>query len=103
MVSVQVQRFAAVRALLAGAGACLMVTGAGCAGQNRAYSWSHPAGGEYLFAFDSQKCGAGAGEEFFTCMKSRGYFLVDPDTGQPLADAGEPLVLMAPGYTQAGR
>ncbi len=79
------------------------MAGTGCAQKSPVYAWSHPAGGEYLFAFDTQECGADTGEAFFTCMQSRGYFLVDPDSGQPVADAGEPLILVAPGYPQAGR
>jgi len=89
--------------LPAGVVAVLLMAGTGCVQRGPVYGWSHPSGGEYLFTFDSRECGADAGNEFFTCMKSRGYFLVDPNTGQPVADSGEPVVVMAPGYTQAGR
>jgi len=90
--------------VLAGAAAL-----SGCASQSApAYSWSHVASGEYLFAFDTRECGEFAGAamaatpgapptgspEFFACMRDRGYFLVDPATGRPLA-AGP--VEVAPG------
>jgi len=91
------------RLLLTAIFALASMAGTGCAHKSPVYAWSHPSGGEYLFAFDTQECGADSGEAFFICMKSRGYFLVDPDSGQPVADAGEALVLMAPGYPQAGR
>lgn len=88
------------RAVLIGA----VLTGAavltGCASQSAAtYTWSHAASGEYLFAFDTRECGEvavssvsvksgvppTASREFFACMVDRGYFLIDPATGRPLA------------------
>ncbi len=69
----------------------------GCANQST-YSWSHAASGEYLFAFDSRECDAASEraassdrdvlDAFMACMTDRGYYLVDPATGDPLvADA----------------
>jgi hypothetical protein len=98
----------AARSLIALAAACA----AGCAQQAPVYTWSHGASGEYLFAYDTRKCSettASAAENaatdggFVACMKSRGYFLVDPTTRAPVADGSEPVVVMAPGFTQAGR
>ncbi|MEM7077188.1 MAG: hypothetical protein AAF513_01045 [Pseudomonadota bacterium] len=63
----------------------------GCMTQGEVYTWSHPMGGEYLFAFDKAECEAGVGPTevaqssdpsmgpegpFFTCMLDRGYYLV---------------------------
>jgi hypothetical protein len=89
--------------------AAFAVTGAGCAQQGPVYGWSHPSGGEYLFAFDRDECSGSAasagkaGDAFFDCMKERGYLRVDPDTGEVLAEDGESTIVMAPGFTQAGR
>lgn len=68
---------------------------AGCSHQPPSYSWSHADSGEYLFAFDARECdaqaytGSSAAEEeldkFFDCMQGRGYYLVDPASGEPLA------------------
>lgn len=73
---------------------------AGCSSQPApTYTWSHAASGEYLFAFDTRECGdvadasvsatpgvpPTASPEFFACMVDRGYFLIDPATGRPLA------------------
>lgn len=52
------------------------------------FTWYHPQGGEYLFAFDQKQCEiatAGANQRmsvnvqgpFFVCMEQRGYSLVD--------------------------
>ena len=85
------------------------LVGAGCAQQGPVYGWSHPAGGEYLFAFDLNECSARApsaaeaDQAFFDCMKDRGYLRVDPASGAVLAEEGEAIVLTAPGFTQAGR
>ena len=62
----------------------------GCAAQPASFSWYHPEGGEYLFAYDSNECTAAvasAGRQlgndlngpFFQCMHARGYYLVDGD------------------------
>jgi len=71
---------------------------AACSHQPPEYAWSHSASGEYLFAFDLRECGeharsAGAPEtsargspQFFGCMTDRGYYLVDPATGEAFAD-----------------
>lgn len=93
---------------LTAAGAFTLV-GSGCAQQGPVYGWSHPAGGEYLFAFDVDECSASAppageaDQAFFDCMKKRGYLRVDPSSGAVLAEEGESIVLTAPGFTQAGR
>ncbi len=60
----------------------------GCVSQPN-YSWYHPQGGEYLFAFDQRECenqvtssgmrlGHNAEGPFFSCMYGRGYALVGP-------------------------
>ena len=60
----------------------------GCAAQPASFSWYHPAGGEYLFAYDSDECtetvareggelGTDTNGPFFQCMHARGYYLVD--------------------------
>ncbi len=52
------------------------------------FTWYHPQGGEYLFAFDQGQCeseiagvgqtmGANVQGPFFACMEQRGYSLVD--------------------------
>ncbi|MDA1075735.1 MAG: hypothetical protein O3A63_13380 [Proteobacteria bacterium] len=67
----------------------------GCSTTPQEYSWTHPDGGEYLFAFDARQCDAFAvqatsltdaseAEPFFSCMQDRGYFLIDPATGRTL-------------------
>ena len=67
-------------------GAFLML--GGCAAQPASFSWYHPEGGEFLFAYDSNECATtvtAAGRElgsdidgpFFQCMHARGYYLVD--------------------------
>lgn len=51
------------------------------------YSWFHPQGGEYLFAYDQDECvaelaadgtqlGTDTKGPFFDCMRDRGYRLV---------------------------
>ena len=61
---------------------------AGCQQQTPGFSWYHPQGGEYLFAYDKDQCKASVVAEglqlgsdldgpFFTCMLERGYYLVD--------------------------
>ena len=60
----------------------------GCAAQPASFSWYHPEGGEFLFAYDSNECattvaaaghrlGADIDGPFFQCMHARGYYLVD--------------------------
>ncbi len=60
----------------------------GCAAQPATFSWYHPAGGEYLFAYDSNECTAAVTRQggelgtdidgaYFQCMHARGYYLVD--------------------------
>lgn len=60
-----------------------------------AFTWYHPQGGEYLFVFDQDQCesqlelagqrlGANIQGPFFTCMKQRGYSLLD-DQGRLLS------------------
>ncbi len=62
----------------------------GCTAGAPEYSWFHPQGGEYLFAYDKDECeaevisqgtrlGTDLAGPFFTCMHSRGYFLVNGD------------------------
>jgi hypothetical protein len=79
------------------------LTGA-CTQQPAEYSWSSPDSGEYLFAYDTRECGEVAEQArtagvtgatlgspaFFECMELRGYYLVDPSTGQPLAGVSSP-------------
>jgi hypothetical protein len=59
----------------------------GCAQHAPTFSWHHPMGGEYLFAYDKNECegavtaqGLALGSDtegpFFQCMEERGYFLV---------------------------
>lgn len=61
---------------------------AGCQQQAPSFSWYHPQGGEYLFAYDKDQCeaavvaeglqlGADLSGPFFACMLDRGYYLVD--------------------------
>ena len=61
---------------------------AGCSAKPPVYSWYHPLGGEYLFAYDHDECvgelaesgllpGADVNGPFFVCMRSRGYSLID--------------------------
>ncbi|MEM9620314.1 MAG: hypothetical protein AAF993_01610 [Pseudomonadota bacterium] len=61
---------------------------AGCTSNAPVFSWYHPAGGEYLFAFDKEACETDMLEQgltlgvdqhgpFFQCMHQRGYYLVD--------------------------
>ena len=63
---------------------------AGCASNGPTYSWYHPLGGEYLFAYDKGECesvvfeqGMARGTDlqgpFFQCMHQRGYYLVGAD------------------------
>jgi hypothetical protein len=97
-----------IRPLFASAVALALSVGGGCAHQQN-YAWSHPASGEFLFAFDVSECSDGtrvhpsSDDAFFRCMKGRGYFLVDPSTGEAVAEEGDTLVVSAPGFTQAGR
>ena len=69
---------------------CLLAVLGGCSAAAPEYSWFHPQGGEYLFAYDKDECtaevaaqGAQLGTDlsgpFFSCMHSRGYFLVNGD------------------------
>ena len=62
----------------------------GCAQQPPEFSWYHPQGGEYLFAYDRGECenavlqngselGTNLDGPFFQCMHQRGYALVDGD------------------------
>ncbi|MEE4280725.1 MAG: hypothetical protein V2I41_02200 [Pseudomonadales bacterium] len=73
----------------------------GCASQTPTFSWYHPMGGEYLFAFDAGECteivaqqgqqlGVDTQGPFFQCMHSRGYYLVD---AQGIVQAPEEVVL----------
>ena len=59
-----------------------------CASHSTDFSWYHPQGGEYLFAYDRDECemvvsdqGLSLGTDikgpFFQCMHARGYYLVD--------------------------
>ena len=54
------------------------------------FTWYHPLGGEYLFAYDHNQCtaevealgmspGADQNGPFFTCMRDRGYSLIGTD------------------------
>lgn len=72
--------------------ACLLFSG--CSAKPTVYSWYHPLGGEYLFAYDHDQCagelaqaglvaGLDADGPFFSCMKSRGYSLVDSERNVP--------------------
>lgn len=74
------------RFMIAGLLAVASVTG--CAGQAPTFSWYHPSGGEFLFAYDMNECesavtaggshlGTEIGGPFFQCMHERGYYLVD--------------------------
>ena len=69
-------------------GSLLLVGGFGCASAPAEFSWYHPQGGEYLFAYDKTECessvlaqqqalGFDTNGPFFTCMRERGYALVD--------------------------
>jgi len=87
---------------------------AGCSHQAPEYFWTNADSGEYLFAFDTRECGGLAHAEmpvaatpvqpdlsspaFFSCMRQRGYSLVDPKTGHLLtADAAAaPQAVFAP-------
>ena len=63
----------------------------GCAVSTpQSFSWYHPQGGEYLFAYDRGQCETHVAEKglrltadisgpFFSCMHDRGYYLVDGD------------------------
>ena len=59
-----------------------------CAAPGKDFSWYHPQGGEYLFAYDRNACetvvadrglslGTDISGPFFQCMHARGYYLVD--------------------------
>jgi hypothetical protein len=59
---------------------------AGCTQQSLEFTWYHPQGGEYLFAFDHDACvqrvrtqghelGTDRRGPFFQCMRDRGYSL----------------------------
>ena len=61
----------------------------GCSTSGPVYSWYHPLGGEYLFAYDHIECvseltdlgltpGTNVDGPFFQCMQNRGYSLVEP-------------------------
>lgn len=71
---------------------CTLFTG--CTAKSPVYSWYHPLGGEYLFAYDHDQCvgelsksgllpGADINGPFFSCMQSRGYSLIDTDRDVP--------------------
>ena len=60
----------------------------GCSTTPTEFSWYHPQGGEYLFAYDKGECetvtfaqqdalGYDTDGPFFTCMRQRGYALID--------------------------
>ena len=64
----------------------------GCTLQNNDFTWYHPQGGEYLFAYDQKACASsvtGLGRPlgtdttgpFFVCMRERGYSLLVSDRG----------------------
>jgi hypothetical protein len=66
----------------------------GCSTTGPTYSWYHPFGGEYLFAFDHNECvseladmgmmpGTDIDGPFFKCMQNRGYSLVEPSPPPP--------------------
>jgi hypothetical protein len=94
-----------------------LVSVSACSHQPAEYFWSNADSGEYLFEFDTRACGEfaqhttagnrethGASESpaFFSCMQDRGYVLVDPKSGRPLAAAvtkTEPALIPS----QAGR
>lgn len=62
----------------------------GCASTGDQYAWSHDMSGDYLFAYDQNQCsdqaaGNTSAPEFFGCMESLGYYLIDPATGAPVA------------------
>ena len=69
---------------------CLAAMLGACSTAAPEFSWFHPQGGEYLFAFDSDECrtevaaqgttlGTDTSGPFFSCMHARGYFLVSGD------------------------
>lgn len=87
---------------------CSALLGA-CATQNPTFSWYHPMGGEYLFAYDRDECETSVVEQgmtlgtdtqgpFFQCMHSRGYYLVDAN-----AIVQEPDVLATPAEQQVSK
>lgn len=64
----------------------------GCTQQSVEFTWYHPQGGEYLFAFDHDACvqhlrtqghelGTDRRGPFFQCMQDRGYSLFQRDEG----------------------
>ena len=66
----------------------------GCTAQGPVYSWYHPLGGEYLFAYDHGECvsemqemglslGNNTDGPFFKCMENRGYSLIGDDVNVP--------------------
>ena len=85
----------------------------GCATGGPTYSWYHPQGGEYLFAYDRDDCQAhpqAASSQvsapqfatdaldapegpFFDCMHQRGYYLVDSAGEILAAPTSQALVL----------
>jgi hypothetical protein len=91
------------------AAALLLLVLGGCAAQSANFSWYHPQGGEYLFAYDREECanlvqsqGLSLGTDikgpFFQCMHRRGYYLVN-DTGIVQAP-GEIVAFESPQVTQ---
>ncbi len=73
----------------------------GCTHQKAAFTWYHPHGGEYLFAYDRENCteavlaqnlslGTDTDGPFFQCMRKRGYALFVADRGTV---PGEDVVL----------
>ncbi len=66
----------------------LAIAASACSHQAPTFSWYHPMGGEYLFAYDADECKTAVNEQgrslgtdtqgpFFQCMHARGYYLVD--------------------------
>ncbi len=78
----------------------LLLTCLGCTQKGPEFSWYHPQGGEYLFAYDEGECAAHIRSQglalgidpqgpFFECMRGRGYVLLDDSAGSWLtAEAG---------------
>lgn len=81
----------------------------GCAAQNSSFSWYHPQGGEYLFAYDRDHCtnvvqnqglhlGTDLQGPFFQCMHQRGYYLVN--SAGIVQSPEEALAMEGPQVTQ---
>lgn len=65
----------------------------GCVNAAPEFTWYHPMSGEHLFAFDADECTdrsvaqglamtADVKSPFFSCMRQRGYSLVDAQGNQ---------------------